>query len=218
MFYKAVLFDMDGTLLDTLTDIANATNRVLSERGFPTHDEATYRYFVGEGAPNLIEKCLPEKARDTSTISECLDRFLEKYNSSYNENTRLYEGIGSMLNSLTEMGIKLTILSNKPNHLTQLCADQYLSRWTFEKVYGVREGVPRKPDPAGAWDIAKEIRLPAGEFLYLGDTSTDMKTANQAGMRAIGVSWGFHPVEELLKSGAKAIIYHPRELIELLDR
>jgi phosphoglycolate phosphatase len=214
---EAVLFDMDGTLLDTLTDIGQTANEVLSERGFPTHELVAYRYFVGEGAPNLIRSCLPEEARDPATVNQCLNAFLERYSSSYNKNTRLYEGIGALLDHLIEKGIKLAILSNKPNHLTQRCADQYLSRWRFEKVYGVREGVPRKPDPAGARDIAKQIRVPVEEFLYLGDTPTDMRTANQAGMRAVGVSWGFRPIEELLKTGAKAIIHHPRELIDLLD-
>jgi len=216
MPYKAVLFDMDGTLLDTLTDIAESTNRILAERGLPQHPVADYRYFVGEGARKLIDDVLPEDAKTEQTINDCLQAFEADYALNWKNNTAPYEGIESLLDTLSNTGIKLSILSNKPHHITTDCVSQMLGKWEFEVVFGQREDVPKKPDPAGALEIASIMKIPPEEFLYMGDTKIDMITANGAGMHPVGVTWGFRPREELVTAGAKTIIDKPEELLDLL--
>ncbi len=216
MPFKAVLFDMDGTLLDTLTDIGNATNRILASRNFPQHELGKYRYFVGEGALRLIKCALPENAQDESTIRECHQAFLDDYAANWNHNTLLYDGIDAMLNALTEYGLKMALLSNKPHENTKACVTEHLSNWKFVEVFGQRDGIPRKPDPAGALEIAERMNLLPAEFLYLGDTGIDMTTAISAGMFPIGVLWGFRPKKELLDFGAKSVIEKPLDVLDFL--
>lgn len=212
MSYKAVLFDLDGTLLDTLEDIADAANRVLIKNGFPSHPLDAYRYFVGDGSARLIERAVPQKERSDLTIQRCLEGFLEDYGSNWKIRTAPYPGIPEMLDSLVKMGVRLAVLSNKPHPYTLDCVDQLLSRWRFELVLGQRPGVPRKPDPAGAFEAAEQMNLSPAEFLYLGDTVIDMKTAEAAGMPAVGALWGFRP-EELAKSGLGTLIQTPLEML-----
>jgi len=216
--YKAVLFDLDGTLLNTLNDLADTANRVLASRGFPTHPLDAYRYFVGEGAAKLIFRALPyEKRQDDQCIQACTKAFYEDYDLNWNVSTRPYEGVPEMLDALSARNIKLAVLSNKPDHFTQKCVGEFLSKWNFEPVFGLRENVPRKPDPIGALEVATRLNLPPSGFIYVGDTSIDMQTANAAGMFAVGVEWGFRPVKELKDAGAQMIIEHPSAILDLLN-
>lgn len=212
MRFKAVLFDMDGTLLDTLSDLGCSANRMLEARNLPTHPLGAYRYFVGEGARNLVTRALPEENRDEDTIEPCLEMFLEIYDRSWNEHTQPYPGVPDMLDYLQSKGYRLAILSNKPQAFTEMCTRNFLSRWQFEEVWGKREGFELKPSPGGALRLAENMGLDPVDFFYLGDTRIDMETATRAGMYPAGVLWGFRPKEELLESGAKALLEKPMDI------
>lgn len=213
---QAVIFDLDGTLLDTLDDLADSTNRVLSRHGYPTHPTEAYKYFVGDGIEKLAFRVLPPKERDEQTISTCVNALREDYGRHWKDQTRLYDGIEDMLSGLSRLGIKLAILSNKPHHLTEITVSHYFANWSFNEVAGAVAGIPKKPDPAGAIQIIDKMKIAAENFLYLGDTSTDMKTAKGAGVLAIGALWGFRTETELIESGAKAVISNPAEIFNHL--
>ncbi|MBD3307456.1 HAD-IA family hydrolase [candidate division KSB3 bacterium] len=218
MAYKAVLFDLDGTLLDTLEDLANSMNRVLAAQGFPTHPIDAYRYFVGDGLQMLVARTVPEEQRsDEVVINESIRRFNADYGQSWNIKTRPYEGVPEMLDTLGTRGLPLAILSNKPHAFTQHCVSALLADWPFAVVLGQREGIPRKPDPAGAVEIAEMLNVLPAEFLYLGDTGTDMQTAVAAGMFPVGVLWGFRTREELQQNGAQVLLDRPADLFSLLS-
>lgn len=214
--FSSVVFDLDGTLLDTLEDLGDAVNRVLVDHGFPAHPMDAYRYFVGDGSAVLIERALPESARGSDVYRECLAAFMADYDRSWKVKTRLYDGISEMLDSLTALAIDLAILSNKSHQFTVNCVRDMLSKWRFKAVFGLREDVPRKPDPAGALEISRLLGEAPDRMLYLGDTAIDMQTAVSAGLFPVGASWGFRTREELLENGAKALIDHPRELLHLI--
>ncbi len=214
--YLSVIFDLDGTLLDTLEDLGDAVNRVLVERGFPAHPVDAYRYFVGDGSKILVERALPEHARKPEILKDCLTSFMADYDKSWKVKTRLYEGIAEMLDSLTALRIKLAILSNKSHLFTVACVREMLGKWNFEAVLGLREEVPKKPDPAGAMEAAQILGNDPDRILYLGDTGIDMQTAVAAGMFPVGALWGFRTKEELLENGAEIVIEHPRDLLDLL--
>ena len=216
MPYKAVIFDLDGTLLDTLADLGDALNRVLGKRRFPTHTLDEYRYFVGNGTRILITRALPEEKRDDDTISECLAAFREDYGRSWNVKTRPYPDVPEMLDALTDRELKIGVVSNKPDDFTKLCVSRLLPRWKFSVVIGQRDGIPHKPDPKGAFEAAKRLEVQPADCLYLGDSAVDMKTAIAAGMYPVGALWGFRSEEELRENGAKALIKQPLEILNLL--
>jgi phosphoglycolate phosphatase len=218
MRFSAVLFDLDGTLLDTLADIAHSANRVLSELGFPKHDIDAYRQFVGEGLIVLFQKALPSEINADEVMARCAEGFREAYGREWNVRTRPYDGIRELLDALAARPIEMAVLSNKPDAFTKRCVCEYLPEYEFRSVLGQRDSVPRKPDPAGAIEIVDEMGIPAEQFLYLGDTAIDMKTATAAGMYAVGALWGFRSLEELQRGGAQAVISRPADLLELLDR
>ena len=213
MPYKAIIFDLDGTLLDTLEDIGSAMNRVLEQKGLPAHKLDAYRYFVGEGAAALVARTLPKEKRNDETIRECLNAFRKDYGQNWGIKTRPYDGISEMLNALTDRGLKMSVLSNKPHAFTKQCVKKLLPSWKFVTVLGQRDKVPRKPDPAGALEVAQHLDIDPSEFFYLGDTAIDMKTAVAAGMFPAGALWGFRPLDELQDSGARALLKHPLEIL-----
>lgn len=216
MSYRAILFDLDGTLLDTLADIGAAMNRVLSERGLPAHELNAYLEFIGHGSRVLVERALPETQRDAATIQTCFDAYLEDYGRHWNDNTELYPGIAEMLDQVSRFDVKLAILSNKPHALTVRCADAHLSNWPFETILGQQDATPRKPDPAAALAIAQQLGVSAGACLFVGDSGVDMQTATAAGMVPVGVLWGFRPESELTEHGAQVLLNHPSEIIPQL--
>ncbi len=217
MTRQAVIFDLDGTLLDTLEDIADSLNRVFAEAGLPTHPVAAYRYFVGSGAEELAWRALPEEARTRERITGLVAGFQTEYRSGWNIKTRPYPGIEGMLQRLRDNRVPTAVFSNKPQEFTRLAVEEYFPGYPFSAVIGQRDGVPLKPDPAGAEEIGKIFSLPAEEIIFLGDTGVDMETARRAGNFPVGASWGFRPVEELEKSGAGAIIDRPEEIFGLLE-
>ncbi|WP_448873566.1 HAD family hydrolase [Desulfobulbus propionicus] len=216
MRYKAVLFDLDGTLLDTLEDLANAGNRILADQSLPVHAVEAYRYFVGDGIAMLVERILPPTHRQPQQIAAAVTAFQNEYAENWNDHTAPYTGVAEMLDQLTERGVQLAILSNKPHAFTQLCVEQLLPRWAFAPVLGQRPGVPKKPDPVAALEAAEHMELRPQDILYVGDTSVDMRTARSAGMDPVGVLWGFRDADELSRAGAGWLISHPCELLPII--
>jgi phosphoglycolate phosphatase len=216
MNYRAVIFDLDGTLADTLEDIADNMNRVLAAKGFPAHEYDAYRFYVGNGLKNLVTQCLPESARTDAIIAACHNRMVAGYNENYISKTRLYDGIPELLDALTSQHIKLAVLSNKADQLTQKICNELLRNWKFEAVMGANDRFPRKPDPASALFISAQMGIMPANICYLGDSDVDMKTANAAGFYPVGAGWGFRPKEELAGNGAKRVIDCPADLLELL--
>ena len=200
--FDAVLFDLDGTLLDTLRDIGEACNRVLTERGYPPHPIEAYRYLVGDGARVLWQRALPAGQRDDATLEACLTDYIAEYARGWNVHTQPYEGVAEMLDAIVDRGMNLAVLSNKPHPFTVQCVDTFLARWQFHAVRGQSDTFPRKPDPASALDVARQLGTTPGRILYVGDTGTDMQTATAAGMFAVGVLWGFRERDELAANGA----------------
>jgi phosphoglycolate phosphatase len=213
--YRAALFDLDGTLLDTIQDLADSTNAVLRRMGYPGHAVDAYNHFVGDGVVEMATKALPPGVSE-DIVHECVTGMREQYWKHWDRKTRPYPGIPGMLDSLTERNVRMAVLSNKPDNFTVVMVEALLRDWDFEIVQGARPEFPLKPDPAAVLDIARRMGVPAGQFLYLGDTSTDMLTARAAGMSAVGVSWGFRTEKELRESGADFIVSHPLEVLDLL--
>ncbi len=216
MKYKAVLFDLDGTLLNTLDDLADSMNDVLRHFGFPAHPVPAYKYFVGDGLEKLVYRAVPEDRRDEATLAACLAAMRQDYDRRWADKTAPYDGIPELLDGLAALGLPMTVFSNKPDEFTRVMVARLLPRWRFEAVFGARPGVPKKPDPAVPLEMAQRLQVPPAEWLYLGDTNTDMRTARAAGMYPAGVLWGFRPAEELLESGAQVLVEKPGDVLKLL--
>lgn len=216
MAYKAVLFDLDGTLVDSLKDLADSMNTVLAAMGFPGHPLESYRYFVGDGVEMLVRRSLPSNKLTDVLVQDCVERMRQEYGRNWATKTRPYDGIASMLDRLRDYGATLAILSNKPHAMTVKVVGYFFPDQPFAAIRGARPGFPKKPSPEGALELARELGISPRHFLYLGDTDTDMRTAKAAGMEAIGAAWGFRTVDELIGSGAVKVICHPLELLPLL--
>jgi len=215
MRYDAVLFDLDGTLADTLDDIADAVNHALAREGLPTHPRDAYRALVGEGVERLVEQAVPTGRDDLH------DRVYEGVRDYYLEHmldrTAPYPGVPELLDALLERATPMAVLSNKPALATVRIVDALFPPGTFAVVIGHSPDLAHKPDPGSALWIARELSVAPGRCLYLGDTSTDMETAVAAGMFPVGALWGFREASELLEHGALALIERPAELLPLLD-
>ena len=216
MNYKAVLFDLDGTLLDTLEDIARSMNAVLTNAGFPAHPIEAYRGFIGEGIANLVRRALPEGCGDECTVQQHVSAMIDEYGRRWAEHTRPYPEIPELLHALAVRKFKMAVLSNKMDSFTRDMVKTLLADWQFEEVLGAQPSIPRKPDPAGALLISRQCGVRPEEFLYLGDSNTDMQTAVNAGMYPVGALWGFQEADQLLAAGAQKLIAKPLELLTLL--
>jgi phosphoglycolate phosphatase len=216
MQFEAVIFDLDGTLLDTLEDIANTLNTVLEAHGYPIHSLDDCRFLVGYGMRELVRRALPETLEDEKTFERLLQEMQALYAQNWNINSRPYEGIDRLLDFLTVKGIKKAILSNKPDHFTKLCAESLLSRWRFDTVMGHHAGITHKPAPEGALLVAGMLGCQPSQILYAGDSGIDMQTAVAAGMYPVGVLWGFRPEAELRANGAARVVESPDEIITML--
>lgn len=214
---KLVIFDLDGTLINSVADLGQATNHALQLHAFPMHDLSKYNYFVGNGVTKLIERALPEQFRDEATIEKVKYDFLDYYMRHKTDLTRPYDGIPELLAYLQQKGIKLAVASNKFIAGTQALVKGFFPDIDFCAVLGQREGVPIKPDPYIANEAMQLAGVVRGDCLYVGDTATDMQTASNAGLESVGVSWGFRPVSELKDAGAAHIIDKPAELLSLVD-
>lgn len=215
MRHSAIIFDFDGTLMDTVEDLADSMNAVLEEFGFPVHPVQPYKYFVGRGIVNLARAAAPESTPD-GTIEKMAVRMGEIYGKNWANKTRPYPGIPEALAALREQGLRLAILSNKPDAFTKDMTRHFFPGGMFDAVAGATKDMPIKPDPAGAFMLARRFGLEPAAFAYLGDTDTDMRTGLAAGMFTIGATWGFRPLAELLEAGAQATVDSPAELVALL--
>ena len=217
MRFSAVMFDLDGTLLDSLEDLGESLNAVLGRFGYPPHPIESYKLMVGNGMETLVRRALPASVRDEEAVKAAVAAMEAEYQTRWNRKTRPYPGVPEMLDTLSARGLPMTILSNKPDPFTQLTVNELLGRWRFAQVIGARPGQPKKPDPTQALAIASLLGVPPEEFIYLGDSGVDMQTAVRAGMYATGVLWGFRGAGELEEHGALSLIGSPRDLIPLLE-
>lgn len=218
MQYKAAIFDLDGTLIDSLADLADSANEMLAGFGFPRHDLDKYRYFVGNGSRKLIERCLPaEKAADSAFVNEALAKYKLCYDRNLTHKTVCYEGIMDMLTALQAKHIPLGICTNKHQSAADIIVDKLFPKDMFVSVIGDCKDMPRKPDPKKVLLIAAKMGVKPADVAYFGDTSVDMDTANNAGMLPIGVTWGFRPQEELVAHGAKILLDTPMELFSKVE-
>ena len=211
---KAVIFDLDGTLIHSLPDIAAAMNRSLARFGLPTFQEEEYKYKVGNGVLKLTERCVGERKDLYDQVKEA---YMRDYAQNSRVNTRPFPDVLDMLRALLEKGVLPAVFSNKDQSDVENVLSFYFPDIPFAAVRGRVEGVPLKPDPAGALLIASAMDLTPQDFLYVGDTSTDMNCGNAAGMGTVGVLWGYRPREELKASGARYMISSPMELLDYLD-
>jgi len=215
--FKAVLFDLDGTLLNTLIDLADAMNASLTHFGFPPQPVEAYKYFIGDAVETEAKRAMPESAHDIDTIKKVAELSEQIYDKCWHKNTRAYPGISELLSSLANRGLPMAVLSNKPDYFTKIMVEKLLPNRRFEIVKGALPDVPVKPDPASALKIANQLKILPEQFLYLGDTNTDMKTAVAAKMFPVGCLWGYRTADELLASGAKILVNAPNEVLQILD-
>ena len=212
---KAIIFDLDGTLLNSLVDIADAVNFVLKKNGFKEYTFEDYKQFIGNGIEVLARKALP-----TDITEEQFQKLFSEIQSSYKirQNTRTapYDGILELLKELNSLAVKISILSNKPHEFVGPTVERYFKDIRFELAFGSRKGVARKPNPEAVYEILETLKIEKTDCLFVGDTSTDINTGKNAGMETLGVTWGFRDFEELKNSGATFIIDKPRELLNIL--
>ena len=217
MSIRGVVFDLDGTLLNSLADIANAANAVLGEIDQPTHGVASYRRFVGGGVRVLFRRALSDGESSDALLDHCVELFKPQYEQTWHVESRLYDGIRQLLDELVDRGYLLGVLSNKPHEFTAKCVDHFLSDYPFDFVLGQQANVPPKPDPTGIRQIARQMNVSTEELAYIGDSDVDMQTGRTVGALTVGVAWGFRDVIELVRAGADAIIERPQDLMPHLD-
>jgi phosphoglycolate phosphatase len=214
--FSGVIFDLDGTLLNTLDDLADSCNRQLGRYGYSAHPVDAYRYFVGNGARKIVERALPPSDEAQARADEFLRDFVADYSAHCFEKTRPYEGILELLENLHERGLPMAVLSNKPDAETRKVVSRYFGDDLFEHSYGQREGIPHKPDPAGVIPILSGLGLKPEETAFVGDTWIDMRTAAASGCVPVGVLWGFRDRAELEENGARLLAATPAELFTVL--
>lgn len=212
---QLVIFDLDGTLLNTISDLGAAANHALVQCGFPTHPISAYPRFVGSGIARLLERVLPESARTPERAVTMRRYFTEYYNTHMADQTVPYAGIPELLADLTARGIKVAVASNKYQSAVEELIRHYFPQITFAAVEGQKEGVPVKPDPSIVFEILGKVPTPKSDVLYVGDSGIDMETARRACVESAGVTWGFRPVAELRAAYADHIVETPESLLRL---
>ena len=211
----AVIFDLDGTLLNTLGDLRAATNHALEVRGLPPHSMEEIRQFIGNGIRLLICRAMPEGTPEAE-IDAALDDFKAYYAAHIHDRTVPYDGIPQLLTALRKRGIQVAVLSNKIDSASQQLIDYFFPEKT-DVVFGEHVGVPRKPDPTSCRMVMQQLGVQPEQVLYVGDSGTDMQTAKNAGLYAVGVTWGFRSKEVLLKYGADVLVHRPEQILQILD-
>ena len=214
---KAVIFDLDGTLADTIASITYCGNLALSRFGLSSFGEEDYKHFVGDGAAMLIRRALLAAGDERlEHFDEVYETYLEIFAKDCMYQVKPYEGICALLEELKRLSVRIAVLSNKPDTDSRRVVDELFGKGYFDFVQGQRADIPRKPDPAGVYRIMEAFVLPAGDFLYVGDSGVDMKTGRAAGIFTVGVLWGFRDRKELVENGADAVISKPLELLSHL--
>lgn len=213
---KAFIFDLDGTLLDSLEDLANAANAVLAEAGYPTHPLNAYRNFVGNGLETLVRRTLPEGEAERmgdAGIRDLVEKARSVYGATWHVKSRPYPGVPETLQGLALRGVALGVLSNKPHPWTVEIMRHFFSDISFAVVRGALPHVPLKPDPTAALEVARELDMAPDQCAFVGDSNVDMHTAVRAGMIPVGVTWGFRDVEELRSAGAQHLVHVAGDLL-----
>jgi phosphoglycolate phosphatase len=211
-----LIFDLDGTLLDTVADLAASTNYALNLCGFPKHDTAAYKFFVGNGINKLFERVLPEGEKTQENILQIRQYFLQYYGAHNSDLTSPYPGLSELLLTLQNAGIKLAVASNKYQKGTEELVRHFFPAIHFVAVFGQREGIPTKPDPTIVYDILNVAKTEKQKVLYVGDSGVDMLTAQNSGIEAAGVTWGFRPRSEMEVFSPKYIVDSPSEILNIL--
>lgn len=212
---NSIIFDLDGTLLNTIEDLANACNYALTTLGYKTHDVEKYKTFVGNGRYKLVERMLPEDKRSIENIEKALDLFDSYYENHMIDMTKPYDGIMEMLDCLINRGINIAVVSNKPHEFTTEVVKNYFGN-RFEVVYGHKKNTKEKPDPWAVLEVIDEFKVNKDECLYVGDSEIDINTAKNAGVKSVGVEWGFRGKGELESAGANYIVNKPEQILEIL--
>jgi len=215
MKFKGIIFDLDGTLVNSLEDISDAMNKVLQGLNFPTHTYETYQYFIGSGLRNLVSKALPATNNSDEQIEICFECMINEYREICTLKTKPYDGIVELLENLTSQNIKMAVFSNKADELTKKIASEIFPNH-FDQAVGLSTETLKKPNPFEALEIGKKWNLKPEEILFVGDSDIDMQTAVNANMFPVGVTWGYRTEEELKNSGAKLVVNKASELIEIL--
>ena len=215
MAYRAAVFDLDGTLLNTLADLAASGNELLESYGMTPHLQQEYRYFVGNGSRKLMERIIPDAS--PACIDEALARYKTIYEHRLTEKTTLYDGIMEMLSGLRDRAVLLAVCTNKHISAAEKLLRKFFPFDMFDAFDGDRPGIPRKPDPAHVRFVMEKMGVVPEETVYLGDSGVDMQTALNSGTLPVGVLWGFREKDELLENGAKILLSHPSELFEKVD-
>ncbi len=213
----AVIFDLDGTLLDTLADLAAAYNAVFQRLGFPAHPVDAYRHFIGAGIVTSVQRALSGRHVDEAVVLRAVGDIREEYSKRWPLGTRPFGGVPELLDELSREGVPMSVLSSKPDDTTRLMVARLLPDRPFAVVMGAGEGCPEKPDPSGALKIARSMGVAPGECAFVGDSGVDMLTARNAGMFGIGVLWGFRDEAELRDSGAHVVVEKPNEILDYLQ-
>ncbi len=216
MSKRLVIFDLDGTLLNTITDLGTATNYALQQEGLPTHPMQAYPSFVGNGVVRLLERALPESRRTPDDIARLRKHFTEYYDRHGADHSEPYKGIPQLLSSLQEMGVNLAVASNKYQSAVEALISRFFPDIRWAAVEGQKEGVPVKPDPSIIFEILGKCPTPKDEVLYVGDSGVDMETARRACVESVGVTWGFRPVKELREYQATHIVTLPAAILPLV--
>lgn len=216
MSYAAVIFDLDGTLLNTIEDLVDSFNAVLAAAGYPTHSLEAYKSFVGEGEQSLVLKAFPSTAVQGDGLERTMRAVREEYARRASKKTRPYPGIADLLDGVSSRGLPMGIHSNKPEHLLRSNVETFLPRWRFEAVRGGLPDQRLKPAPDGALWVANQLGVEPEQCAFVGDSGLDMETARAAGMVPLGVLWGFRDAEELAAAGARELIRTPVELLDVL--
>lgn len=212
---KLIIFDLDGTLVDSLADLAASANYTMSQMGYPSHPVESFRYFVGNGVPKLLERCLPEGKRTEENIAAAREIFAGYYNVHYADKTRPYEGIPELLDALKNRGIKTAVATNKSEEFARSIIEKFFVDSDLT-VRGGREGIPKKPAPDIAFGIMEDLGAVPENTYFAGDSDVDMYTAKNAGIRSIGCLWGFRTREELLSGGAYRLAEKPADILKIL--
>ena len=215
---RLVIFDLDGTLLNTIDDLGMATNHALRLSGYPEHNLAAYPMFVGNGVTRLIERALPEDARTPEIVADLREKFREYYDAHLCDNTMPYPGIPEMLRDLRDLGVAVAVASNKYQAAVEKLISHFFPDIPWVSVNGHKDGVPVKPDPSIVFDILSHAPTRKTKVLYVGDSAVDMETARRACVDSCGVSWGFREVRELREAHADNIVSHPDEIIRVVRR
>lgn len=217
MSIRLAIFDLDGTLIDSLGDIGDAMNAVLQELGHPVHPRDSYRFLVGDGLDVLVRRALPPGIVEETNIAEVVGLTRREYSTRWTATTRPFPEILELLGELGSRGIETAVLSNKPDFATTAIVGELFAEHAFSLVRGALDNVPLKPDPTSALEIVSDLGVQPEKSIFLGDTSVDMKTGRNAGMGTIGVTWGFRDAEELRDAGADHIIDEPLHLLKFLE-